>query len=187
MRAAKAKLKQRTPLGSTDMIAGLHAALTKFSESSEKPRAVVYIGDGLSRANLFGDPEIQELVKQLVARRVSVSSFVIGPERNVAFLAVLANQTGGMIFIDNDDEGHLRQPGRDWPKRFRIRCCGRRTCDFHRGSSNIILRWFRRCEPTATPSHWQAGIARSATALDDRGSQRQIDRLVVGFGGRAIE
>ncbi len=111
MQAARAKLKQRAPLGSTDMIGGLHAAVANFGEPTENSRAIIYIGDGLSRANLFADPEMRKLTEQLVACRASVYSFVIGPERNVAFLAALANQTGGMVFIDSDEEAASQAAG----------------------------------------------------------------------------
>ncbi len=111
MKAALTKLKQRAPLGSTDMLVALRAAVASFADASEHPRSVVYVGDGLSRANLFGDPEIKTLVGQLVERRVSVSSYVIGAERNIAFLAVLANQTGGMIYIDSDSESSAQEAG----------------------------------------------------------------------------
>ena len=43
----------------------LQAAVAKLGEPSENSRAIVYIGDGLSRANLFADPEMRELVEQL--------------------------------------------------------------------------------------------------------------------------
>ena len=125
MNQAQAKLKRRAPLGSTDMLVALRAAADSFEGAVKNPRAVVYVGDGLSRANLFGDPEIKELVQQLVERRVSVSSFAIGAERNVAFLAVLANQTGGMVFIDSDDESSAQEAGSGWHVPFSCRSCGR--------------------------------------------------------------
>ncbi len=111
MKQALAQLQRRAPLGCTDMVVALQAAAERFEASSTNPRAVVYIGDGLSRANLFGDPEIRTLLGQLVERQVSVSSFAIGAERNIAFLAMLANQTGGMIYLDSDAESSAQQAG----------------------------------------------------------------------------
>ena len=61
------------------MIAALQAAVECFEHPIENPRAVVYVGDGVSRIKAFGDAEVRDLVVKLVARRASVSSFAIGP------------------------------------------------------------------------------------------------------------
>ncbi|MFW6171310.1 MAG: VWA domain-containing protein, partial [Planctomycetota bacterium] len=105
------QIEDRTPLGATDMIGAVRAGLESFEATSDHPRAIIYIGDGVSRANMFGDDEIQALVRQLVAERVSVSSYAIGPERNVEFLAVLANQTGGRLYVDSDSESAAQEAG----------------------------------------------------------------------------
>ena len=48
-----AALNARMPLGSNDMEKALTAAAASFGAESKNPRAVVYIGDGSSRANLL--------------------------------------------------------------------------------------------------------------------------------------
>jgi hypothetical protein len=111
MREALTKLEQRTPLGATDMERALQAAVDSLPGTPERPRAVIYVGDGLSRANFFGDDEIRSLVTKLVAARAAVSCFAIGPSRSVEFLAVLANQTGGVIWIDSDEEASAEMGG----------------------------------------------------------------------------
>ncbi len=100
MTAALAKLQKRAPLGSTDMRAALKAATDSFADKPVDPRAVVYIGDGMSRANLLETGEFAGLVDKLVTARASVSSFAIGPGRDVHLLAALANHTGGMVYVD---------------------------------------------------------------------------------------
>ena len=74
MNEALAKLQQRTPLGATDMVLALQAAVDSWQGAPENPRAVIYIGDGLSRANFFGDDEIKTLVGKLVERRAGIES-----------------------------------------------------------------------------------------------------------------
>ena len=111
MNEALAKLEQRTPLGSTDMVLALQAAVDSWQGVPENPRAVIYVGDGLSRANFFGDDEIKTLVGKLVERRAPVSSLAIGPARSIEFLAVMANQTGGVLWLDSDEESSAQMAG----------------------------------------------------------------------------
>ncbi|MCH8044392.1 MAG: VWA domain-containing protein [Planctomycetes bacterium] len=103
MKAALAKLKARTPLGTTDMAVALGSA-AKTLASKDKAgvaRHVVYIGDGVSLANLMAGGQLERLLEMLVKRQISVSSFVIGPKNNAQLLATIANHTGGMLAIDN--------------------------------------------------------------------------------------
>lgn len=102
MQQALRKLDLRTPLGSTDMIAALQGAIDSYGPPNTNPRSVVYIGDGVSRANVVDSREFETLVTDLVANRVSVSSMAIGPSRDGRLLATLANHTGGMLFVDSD-------------------------------------------------------------------------------------
>ena len=43
---------------------------------------------------------MQQLSKLLIKNRITVSSYAIGPQRNIEFLASLANNTGGRVFVD---------------------------------------------------------------------------------------
>ena len=99
MKAAVAKLHARVPLGATDLDAGLRAAMSSFAKDTTAAKSVIYIGDGLSKANLLVGEDYTRLVTDLAADHVAVSSLAVGPERNVQLLASIANQTGGMVEI----------------------------------------------------------------------------------------
>ena len=178
MTAAQAKLKQRAPLGSTDMMTGCTPRWRAFRGPSENSRSVVYIGDGMSRANLFGDPEVKELVQQLVGGRTAVSCFAIGPERNVAFLAVLANQTGGVLFVDSNDESAAAEG------RIRVGTGGPADspvaagCSLAGGDCRALS--LGRAAAADRPRHdsdRQTGVACPATADDDGGGQGKTMEL----------
>ncbi|HRX78020.1 MAG TPA: VWA domain-containing protein, partial [Pirellulaceae bacterium] len=102
MQQALRKLNLRAPLGSTDMLAALQGAIDSYGPANANPRSVVYIGDGVSRANVIESKEFEAIVKDLVANRTSVSSMAIGPNRDGRLLATLANHTGGMLYLDSD-------------------------------------------------------------------------------------
>ncbi|MGD9648077.1 MAG: hypothetical protein AB7U73_20355, partial [Pirellulales bacterium] len=98
--AALTKLNQREPLGTTDMAVVLEQLAADFDSAADAPRAAVYIGDGVSSAHVLSGDEFAHLTAALVKRRVSVTSFAIGPQLDTHLLAALANQTGGMLTID---------------------------------------------------------------------------------------
>ncbi|MCI0333714.1 MAG: VWA domain-containing protein [Planctomycetes bacterium] len=100
LRAALESLRGETPLGSTDMDGVLRAAASRFEQDRQASRAILYIGDGLSTANLVGTDSFRELVNTLIAAKASVSSYAIGPQRDGKLLAALANQTGGNLYVD---------------------------------------------------------------------------------------
>ncbi len=99
---AMEQLKRRTPLGSTDLIRVLKTASEAFSDDARRARSIVYIGDGMSKANLVMTDEFAALVDDLTSKRIAVTSLAIGPDRDVQMLLTLANQTGGMVMIDSD-------------------------------------------------------------------------------------
>jgi hypothetical protein len=103
MKQALEKLEQRAPLGSSDMNAVLRGAWKCFDQRNTPAQCIVYIGDGISRANILEYEEFDALVKGLVKAQVSVSSYAIGPDRDVHLLAAIANHTGGMVFLDAAD------------------------------------------------------------------------------------
>ena len=97
-------LSNRVALGSTDMQNMFETAIEGFGEDKTRNRNVVYIGDGISRAGILHTEAFTNTVKVLVEKQISISSFAIGPERNIALLASLANHTGGNFVIDTDAE-----------------------------------------------------------------------------------
>lgn len=100
LRAAIAKLRGELPLGSTDMEGVLNAAADKFEAGAKTNRTILYIGDGMSTANLLGTDGFRNLVEKLRVARIAVSSYALGPRRDAALLAAIANQTGGNLFVD---------------------------------------------------------------------------------------
>jgi uncharacterized protein with von Willebrand factor type A (vWA) domain len=96
MQASLAKLNGRTPLGATDLEAGLRAAAASFSQEG-RARSVIYIGDAMSKANMPTDATFSALVNDLRRQRVSVSGYVVGQEPNVHLMGALANHTGGVV------------------------------------------------------------------------------------------
>ena len=99
------KLDKRVPLGSTDMLVAMKKALGSFNADSQNPRHVIYIGDGMSKANLIDSEEFAEAVSGLAKQKISFSSYAIGPNMDVALLAAVANQTGGNVIVDSDEAG----------------------------------------------------------------------------------
>ena len=95
-------LNNRVALGSTDMESMIETAIEGFDDDNTRNRNVIYIGDGISRAGILHTDSFTKAVKQLAEKQISVSSFAIGPERNIALLAALANNSGGNIVVDTD-------------------------------------------------------------------------------------
>lgn len=100
LRAALESLRGETPLGSTDMENVLRTAMARFEQDRPSARAILYVGDGLSTANLVGTDSFRELVTELAVAKAPVSSYAIGPKRDARLLAALANQTGGNLYVD---------------------------------------------------------------------------------------
>ncbi|HEX6962482.1 MAG TPA: VWA domain-containing protein, partial [Lacipirellula sp.] len=96
---ALATLEVHPPLGASDLAAALDAAVAKFEQAGSKNRSIVYIGDGVSMANLLNAPTLRPVVEKLQAARVPVSSFAVGPKVDIQLLATLANQTGGNVHV----------------------------------------------------------------------------------------
>ncbi|QEG21318.1 VWA domain-containing protein [Mariniblastus fucicola] len=95
-------LSNRVALGSTDMESMIDTAIESFDSDDSRNRNVVYVGDGISRAGILHTDSFTDAVKRLAEKQISVSSFAIGPERNIALLAALANNSGGNIVVDTD-------------------------------------------------------------------------------------
>ena len=103
-RQAIAALRDRVPLGSTDMGAALSAASQSFAGGDgARGRAALYIGDGMSTANLLASDATRPLVDRLVEKRVPLNSYAVGPRVDTGLLACLANQTGGVLAVDGEN------------------------------------------------------------------------------------
>ena len=99
-------LNQRAPLGATDLALGLRAAGKAFG--NQPAGSILYIGDGMSAANLLRSGELQALTDSLRTRQIPVSSFAVGPDQDWRLLGVLAHQTGGVVEIDSIKAGSIQ-------------------------------------------------------------------------------
>lgn len=90
-------LKERVPLGATNLEGVLRSAL---ESATDQPTDILYLGDGLSTADLIEMKELRALVADLRQRQVPVHGFGIGARRDLQLLGVLAQQTGGSIAFD---------------------------------------------------------------------------------------
>lgn len=99
MKAAVESLRNEPPLGSTDMENVLRTVAAKFDKDRPEGRALIYIGDGVSSANLLGTDSFRTLVSELTSAHIPVSSYAIGPQTDGRLLAALANQTGGNLYV----------------------------------------------------------------------------------------
>ena len=97
-------LSKRVPLGATDLDAMLNQVATLFPSQSQRNKNVIYVGDGISTDNFLMTTAFKAVVQKLVKNQISVSSFAIGQETDVATMAVLANHTGGNVLVDNDSD-----------------------------------------------------------------------------------
>ena len=91
-------LKNRFPAGSTDMATGLSSALQQFGTSGNG--SVLYIGDGMSTANLIPQEDMQELLGQLQSRHVPVHTYAVGSNQDRQLLGILSHHTGGVMMFD---------------------------------------------------------------------------------------
>lgn len=97
------ELNARTPLGSTDMQKVLNAAVDRLASDGRNARSIVYIGDGMSAADLIRNEQMEGLLERLTSERAPVTSFAIGPKLDSYLLATLANHSGGMLAVDQED------------------------------------------------------------------------------------
>ena len=97
-KAALAALQQRVPLGATDLQPALEAALKSFH--GDRPRTMIYIGDGMSTGKLIEWTGFRTLINQLRRQQIPVSSYAIGPRTDLQVMGILAEHTGGVVLVD---------------------------------------------------------------------------------------
>ncbi len=96
MAEALTAIQRRTPLGSCDLEKALDTAAKSFADS-KAARAVVYIGDGSSRANLLSTDQLDRMINDLVSVRAPFLAFGVGPQIQGQLLGILAARTGGVL------------------------------------------------------------------------------------------
>ncbi|KAA5547347.1 VWA domain-containing protein [Roseiconus nitratireducens] len=105
--AAMERLGRRLPLGNTNMVSVIDAVRgSLLAESRDHTRSIVYIGDGASIDATGNEQRFSALVDALRADRISVHSVAIGPTANVQLMAILANQTGGVLGVVSEADGN---------------------------------------------------------------------------------
>ena len=119
-RGARRPLNQRTPLGSCDLEKALDTAAKSFAGDSKSARAIVYIGDGSSRANVLTTDQLDRVVNDLVAQRAPVIAFGVGPQIEEQMLGILASRTGGDGHARTSRRGRRRLWDRPGPGRARL-------------------------------------------------------------------
>ncbi|MCH7990262.1 MAG: hypothetical protein IID46_14065, partial [Planctomycetes bacterium] len=82
----------------TDLHQALHAALNRLDGS--QAGSILYIGDGMSMANLIQSAQLRELLKRLLVNKVPVHSYAVGSRTDLQLLGILAQRTGGVVEID---------------------------------------------------------------------------------------
>ena len=99
IRDAVTTLNQRAPLGATNLQAALTAVMETLPQNSTS--TVLYVGDGMSSVNLLSSDALKHALNGLRSRQISVSSYAVGPRRDLKLLGVLAQHTGGVVMIDD--------------------------------------------------------------------------------------
>ncbi|MDX1970300.1 MAG: hypothetical protein SFV23_24225 [Planctomycetaceae bacterium] len=99
-RQAVAQLKQRAPLGATNLMSALEAVAADLPTSA----SVIYIGDGQSTAESLSTTAVAALTQTLRERHTPLTSYGVGPQLNLQLLGTLAVHTGGCVFYDHHSE-----------------------------------------------------------------------------------
>ncbi len=103
MESALQRLSIRTPLGATNMELAVRTGLQAVS--GQRPASIIYIGDGLSIADLIGTETMRSLLGEMRDQQIAMHSFAIGPKTDLRLLGVMAQHSGGVVLIDNPQLG----------------------------------------------------------------------------------
>jgi uncharacterized membrane protein YgcG len=95
-------LNRRFPAGATNLSAAINAGLKSLD--AKRPGSLVYIGDGMSTANLLQQSDLQSLLDQLRDRQVPMHSYAVGPQTDLQLLGIIGQQTGGVVLFDSQNE-----------------------------------------------------------------------------------
>ena len=99
VQSAVSALKTRIPLGATNIQRLVETALD--SATNTTTCSIIYIGDGMSTADLLEPAEFRSMVSSLRRRQMPFHSYGVGPEINLQVLGILAHQSGGSIDFDD--------------------------------------------------------------------------------------
>ena len=124
MQAALEKLNRRAPLGATDLEKALQTALACYASDTPVAKVLVFLGEGTSRANLLPPEKQSQLAQALLAKRVPLIAYAVGPNVDFNLLGYLAAASGGTVYdaerLEGDSAGKtLAEAARTavlWPK-----------------------------------------------------------------------
>ena len=96
--AALQKLRKRIPLGTTNLYPALEAAALDFG--NRRGGSILYIGDGMSLGKAIPVATVRTYLARLRDQETAFHSFAIGPKTDLQLLGVLAEQSGGVVVVD---------------------------------------------------------------------------------------
>ena len=102
VRDAIATLQQRAPLGATNFQTALDAAISALPKDSLG--TLLYVGDGMSSVNLLSSETVRTSIGNLRSRQIPVSSYAVGPRKDLRLLGVMAQHTGGLVMTDEGSD-----------------------------------------------------------------------------------
>lgn len=104
MADALKQLRQRVPLGATDMGAAIQAAvdLQAAGDAAGRVRRIAYLGDGVSSARLISSPLMRRLADRCAELQTPVSCFAVGPRVDLQLLGALVKNTGGLMVLSEE-------------------------------------------------------------------------------------
>lgn len=99
MTEAFRKLQRRTPLGATDLTAGIISACESLTASgaADVTRSVIYIGNGSNRAKPLTPTDYTRATQALIDSQTPFIACALGPQVRYDLLGAIANRTGGTI------------------------------------------------------------------------------------------
>lgn len=91
-------LASRAPLGATNLAQAMKTVMKGLK--NQEARSILYIGDGMSSAQLISVPEMAALTQKLAHQNVPVHSYAVGPRKDLRLLGTLGVYTGGVVLTD---------------------------------------------------------------------------------------
>ena len=94
---ADSAFSRRAPAGSGDLMAAIESAMQTLDGAG----VITLIGDGMSVADLVQPDELRPVMQAARDRQIAIQAFAVGASTDLQMLGVLANQTGGVVIVDD--------------------------------------------------------------------------------------
>ena len=101
LQSAVKDLKRRVPLGASNFYEGLAESAKVIDRS--RPADIIYIGDGMSTAQLVDPQKLEKQLADLRSSRIPVYSYAVGPRQDTQLLGTVAQHTGGIVIVDDPE------------------------------------------------------------------------------------